>query len=107
MARPKIFDYDSASDETIVTAGVEGFELMQCSFLPSRGLAVFVINEGTIDGSGDGIDTVTRKSTQYNLEDSDFSSWYLANKTVCDDFYRICIEKAAEMAGKTGNVVES
>ena len=107
MARPKVIDYDPASDETIVTAGVEGARLTWFGIDPDRQIIHIVCEEGTLTVSGDGIDTATRTGQQMNLEDADFVDFYVANKTTIDEIARVALLKFAELKGKTGVVIET
>jgi hypothetical protein len=113
MPRPKIYDYDAASDETIVTDGVQGSQLSWIGLNPltrpdgKEPYMHLVFFEGIIAPSGDALETITRGPTQINIEGQDFTDLYLANKTVFDEFVRLAYEKAAELAGKTGALIES
>ncbi len=116
MARPKVFDYDATSDETVVTEGVEGAKLTWIGINPltqdvngqtREPFAHLLFTEGTLNQAGDDLETITRGPTQVNIEGQAFTDWYTANKALFDDLVRICFEKAAELKSKTGSVVES
>ena len=111
MARPKVIDYDPASDETVVTSGVEGAEVVWFGIAVARQIVHIVCNEGSLSIDGDEIDTVTRKGLQVTLDGADALSFYTANKTAIDDIIRAALLKFAEMhplyPGKTGVVIET
>lgn len=113
MARPRIFDYDEASEEAIITEGVEGAQLTWIGINPvtqPNGTEPFmhlVFFEGVLNATGDAVETKTRGPSQINFEGSDFTDFYIENKTLLDDLVRVCLLKAAEVKGKTGAVVET
>jgi hypothetical protein len=107
MARPKVYDYDTASDEAIVTEGVEGAKLAWFGIDPDRQIVHIVCNEGDLVTAGDDLDTVTRRGQQINLEGADFITFYTANKTLIDDLHRVVLNAWASEKAKTGTVIES
>ena len=107
MARPKVFDYDAASDETIVTAGVQGAKLAWFGIDPDRQIVHIVCNEGNLVPSGDDLETITRKAQQINLEGQDFVDFYTANKATIDELHRIALSAWAAERAKNGTVIES
>ena len=112
MPRPVVFDYDAGSEETIVTAGIEGAQMTWIGINPITrpdGTTPFMhllFIEGVLNPAGDAIETVTRGPSQVEIAGQDFTDFYVANKTVLDDFVRICLAKAAELKSKTGTIIE-
>jgi hypothetical protein len=107
MARPRIFDYDAASDETIVTEGVEGAVLTWFGMDIDNQVIHIVCSEGTINATGDGIEDVTRSGQQETLDATDTVTFYQANKTEIDSIISAALETWAARRSKTGDVVES
>jgi len=107
MARPRIFDYDAASDEQIVTEGVEGAVCTWFGIDVERQVMHIVCNEGTLNATGDGIEDITRHGQQENFIDSEFVSFYQANKAALDSILTAALETWAARRSKTGQVVES
>jgi hypothetical protein len=107
MARPRIFDYDAASDETIVTEGVEGAVPTWIGIGLDRQIMHIVCNEGVLNATGDGIETVTRSGQQVTLDGADVVDFYQANKATIDAFLEAAMSKWAEVQGKTGAVISS
>ena len=105
MALPKVYDYDAASDETIVTAGVEGFEIQWVGLDINARIIHIVVNEGTLATDGESIETVTRKGQQVTLEGDDALAFYQANKTAIDSLVGGAMAKWASENSKTGSVV--
>jgi hypothetical protein len=112
MARPKVFDYDAASDETIVTAGVEGAQLTWMGINPitqpdgKEPYMHMVFIEGVLNAGGDAIETKTRGPVQVNLEGQEFTDFYVSNKATFDELHRKTLEYVAQKYGKTGSVIE-
>jgi hypothetical protein len=112
MARPKIYDYDAESDETIVTAGVEGAQMTWLGISPVNrpdGKEPFMhmlFVEGVLNPAGDAIETVTRGPVQVTLEGQEFTDFYVANKATFDELHRKTLEYVAAKYSKTGAVVE-
>ena len=71
MARPKIFDFDPASEETVVTQGAECAELQWFGINPENGLVHIVCNVGTLNATGDGVEDITYRAIQITLEGQD------------------------------------
>lgn len=113
MSRPKIFDYDAASEEEIVTAGVEGHKITWIGIRPDAispelpPLIHMLFEQGTLNIAGDDIEKRTKPVVQVNLESQDFNDFYLANKAIMDALHRACLEYIAEKFGKTGQVIEN
>ncbi len=107
MARPRIFDYDAGSDEEIVTQGVEGAVPRWIGIDIDNQIIHIVCDEGVLNGTGDGIETVTRKSQQENLEGSDVVTLYTAHKAAFDEIIQAAMETWAARRSKTGAVVSS
>lgn len=107
MARPRIFDYDTGSDETIVTEGVEGAEPRQIAFDLSTPRVTVICAEGTLNATGDGLETITRDGGQEDFFDSDATDFYVANKAAIDSILSAAMELWADRRSKTGTVVES
>lgn len=104
MARARVFDYDVASDETIVTAGVEGCYPTWIGFDLGSKIMHIVYKEGELAADGKSIETITRTG-QVNLEDQDLIDFYTANTATFDDMVNICTAKLASVLGKTGALV--
>jgi hypothetical protein len=104
MARAKVFDYDAASDETIVTAGVEGVAAKWIGFDLDKQIVHIVYEEGVLAADGKSIETATRKG-QISIEGQDTVDFYTANKTAFDDLINACLAKAASELSKTGELV--
>lgn len=107
MARPKVFDYDPASDETIVTEGVEGAALTWFGIDVDRQIVHIVCKEGTLNVTGDGIEAPTRTGQQESLEGQEAIDFYTANKAAIDAVVQAALEKWAELRAKTGSVISS
>ena len=107
MARPKIFDFDPASEETVVTQGAECAELQWFGINPENGLVHIVCNVGTLNATGDGVEDITYRAIQITLEGQDALDFYTANKTAIDAIHSAALEKWALDKGKTGEVIES
>ena len=107
MARPRIFDYDVASDEQIVTEGVEGAVVTWLGMDIDRQVIHIVCSEGTLNATGDGIDVVTRSGQQETIEGADTVTFYTANKAAIDSLIAAALETWAVLRSKTGTVVES
>ena len=113
MTRPKIFDYDPASEETIVTAGVQGAMITWIGIRPNTLLngkeptIHMLFSQGTIGVGGDSIEVETKPVVQVTLEGQGFTDFYIANKTLLDDLHRACLEYIADKFGKTGQVIET
>lgn len=105
MARPKVIDYDPASDETIVTAGVEGAEPQWIGFDINKQIIHIVCNEGTLSIGGDDIDTITRHGQQETLTGTDATDFYTTNKTAMDALIEAALTTWAIRRGKTGTVI--
>lgn len=112
MARPKVFDYDPGSEETIVTAGVEGAQLTWMGINPvtqpdgKEPFMHMVFIEGILNQAGDEVEITTRGPIQVNLEGQEFTDFYIANKITFDELHRKTLEYVAQKYGKTGSVVE-
>ena len=107
MARPKIVDYDPASDEQIVTEGVEGCALTWLGMDIDRQIIHIVCQEGPLNQAGDGIETATRTGQQETMEGADVTAFYTVNKAAIDALLQASLEKWVELRGKTGQVVIS
>lgn len=105
--RPRLFDYDVASDEEIVTEGVEGAVPTWVGIAIDRQIIHIVCQEGVLNVTGDALDVVTRSGQQETMEGSDVVDFYQANKATIDDLLRAAMETWAARRGKTGIVVES
>lgn len=104
MALGKCFDYDAESDEIIVTAGVEGLDVTWIGFDVDRKVLHIVYKEGNLNGTGDGIETITKKG-QITLENSDMIDFYSANAAAFNAIINSCLGKAANDLGKTGEII--
>ena len=105
MALPKVFDYDAGSDETIVTAGVEGFKVGWIGFDLTKKIVHIVVDEGTLATNGENIETVTKPSQQLTLEGDAAIAFYVANKAAMDAIVSGAMVKWAADNDKAGSVV--
>ena len=107
MARPRIFDYDTQSDEQIVTEGVEGAIATWIGIGIDQKVIHIVCDEGTLNATGDGIETVTRSGQQVSLEGDAVNTFYAANKSTIDALIEAALNEWAAQKSKTGSVVIS
>lgn len=107
MPRPKVFDYDPASDETIVTQGVQGAAVTWVGIDVDGQTVHIVCNEGSLNTAGDGIEQVTRSRQQETLEGQEAIDFYTANKTAIDALIEAALETWAARRSKTGSVIIS
>ena len=104
MARPKVFDYDPAHDEQIVTEGVTGHALAWLGFDLDRQIMHIVVDEGVLAGDGLSIESITRSGQQVTLEGQDVVDFYTSLQTEMDAVVKKAMEVWAENSGKTGAV---
>jgi hypothetical protein len=107
MATPNVFDFESAYDTEIIKAGIQGFRVTWFGIDPVHGRISIVCDEGTLNAKGDGIDTVTLRSRQVDLEGTDFTNFRAANKEVIDALITSAMNEYAIKTGRAGKVVSA
>lgn len=107
MARPRIFDYDVSSEEEVVTEGVEGAMMTWFGLDIENQRIHIVCSEGTLNGTGDGIESVTRSGQQVSMEGTPVNTFYAAHKAALDEIIQAALETWASNRSKTGEVIIS